>query len=593
MPKRIDWKDVALGTSALDAEGLLGALKTYQVTKCNQLACVVCPEDATHKMRYRLLKCASEACATSISSHGQACPWRGKTLSCMENDVVSIFQVGEHVTAASSPRRKRLTPIQKTYVPELTLHHLRPMRIMHAMSRKFETVLQDLPSLNIVQNFVHHYSRTHLARNDRVDDLRKWIHERAFTGREDLVQPFTYAWDLDADGKPVVGNGSEERPFIVGLTTKTLMLRLMRPPESFILHVDATYKLNYRGYPVIVVGISDSSRGFHLVSMFIVSGETQDIVQRTLMALRRLYSVLSGHDLVVQYAMADADQAQYNAVNAVFGNNPRFTSLMCFFHVMEKVYKAIKAFPSDTKAIIVRDLYDMHFARSHNEFVRMREDVLTRLMDVRELTSFVQYIRGQWLNGRYSTWQLYCTPTGFASTNNPMETFNAVQKRDYTLRRRLKMGALLQELSNCCHDKSASLLYEGGRDQIDIASAGHIRVISCSAKRIQVSPNNRSEEGIAVTAQMGLNYARMEFEGQPYGGWVVDTTRMWCQCSYWFGFGVCVHVLFAQRTIKYLDCAGREILVTRGTKKNGADDPSARDGQRGGRPLGVGPALTY
>ncbi|KAE9073902.1 hypothetical protein PF010_g24891 [Phytophthora fragariae] len=162
------------------------------------------------------------------------------------------------------------------------------------MSRRFETVLQDLPSLSTVQNFVQHYSRTHLTCNDRVDDLRKWIHGRAFTGREDLAQPFTYAWDLDADGKPVVGNGSEERPFVVGLTTKTLMLRLMRPPESFVLHVDATYKLIYRWYPVFVVGISDRSRGFHLVSMFIISGETQDVIQPMLMALRRLYSVISG-----------------------------------------------------------------------------------------------------------------------------------------------------------------------------------------------------------------------------------------------------------------------------------------------------------
>jgi len=71
MPKRIDWKDVALGTTALDAEGVLGALKTYEVTKCNQLACAVCPEDAPHKMRYRLLNCASEACARSVSLHGQ------------------------------------------------------------------------------------------------------------------------------------------------------------------------------------------------------------------------------------------------------------------------------------------------------------------------------------------------------------------------------------------------------------------------------------------------------------------------------------------------------------------------------------------
>ncbi|KAE9359511.1 hypothetical protein PR003_g696 [Phytophthora rubi] len=121
----------------------------------------------------------------------------------------------------------------------------------------------------------------------------------------------------------------------------------------------------------------------------------------------------------------------------------------------------------------------MHFARSHSEFVAMRKDFWKRLRD-----------------------QLYWTPTGFASTNNPVETFNAVLKRDYTLRRRLKMAALLQELSNGCKDKSASerffslevvpaqtlirrvsemirekLLYESGRDQVDIASAGHIRVI--------------------------------------------------------------------------------------------------------------------
>ncbi|KAE9087729.1 hypothetical protein PF010_g19623 [Phytophthora fragariae] len=48
MPKRIDWKDVALGTSALDADRVLGALKTYEVTKLNQLASVVCRDDAPH-----------------------------------------------------------------------------------------------------------------------------------------------------------------------------------------------------------------------------------------------------------------------------------------------------------------------------------------------------------------------------------------------------------------------------------------------------------------------------------------------------------------------------------------------------------------
>ncbi|ETM02418.1 hypothetical protein L917_01113 [Phytophthora nicotianae] len=239
-------------------------------------------------------------------------------------------------------------------------------------------------------------------------------------------------------------------------------------------------------------------------------------------------------------------------------------------------------------------------------------------MDVRELTSLAQYISGHWLNGRFSTWPLYWTLIGLASTNNAVETFNAVVKPDYTLRRRLKMGALLQDLSNCCRDKSArervfnlgvvpaqtlvrrvsemiraKLIYEGERDLGDIPTAGLIRVISRSAKRIQLSTNKRSEEGIAVSAQMGVNYARMKFEGQPYGSWVIDTARMWCQCSYWFGFGACVHVLFAQRTLEYLESAGREILVARGKHRSGTVGPSYCDDQRGGRPLGVGPALTY
>jgi len=43
----------------------------------------------------------------------------------------------------------------------------------------------------------------------------------------------------------VVANGSDEKSFVVGITTKALVLRMLLPPESFIFHVDATYKMNY------------------------------------------------------------------------------------------------------------------------------------------------------------------------------------------------------------------------------------------------------------------------------------------------------------------------------------------------------------
>ncbi|KAE9288522.1 hypothetical protein PR003_g25785 [Phytophthora rubi] len=130
------------------------------------------------------------------------------------------------------------------------------------------------------------------------------------------------------------------------------------------------------------------------------------------------------------------------------------------------------------------------------------------------------------------------TPPGFATTNNPAETFNALLKRDYTLRRRLKMGSLLRELSACCQDQSSSVrafelgvvptatlarrvselkranqlgLAEG--QTVDGALTGDqtiLLVVSLRAPRVIVAPSKRSEEGIAVSAQMGANYARME-----------------------------------------------------------------------------------
>ncbi|KAG6580134.1 Intraflagellar Transport Protein 52 [Phytophthora cinnamomi] len=284
------------------------------------MACTICNDDEPpHKMRYRLQEITSQACEACLSSGPLACSWRGKTLSCLEYELVSIYTARDHATAVSSPKKKKLTSTQKAFCRELADHHLKPMRIRNRLSKKFGMLLQDLPELGAVQNFVNHYTRTTLSRNDRVDDLRKWIHARAFSGGEAMTQSFSFGWDLDQDGKPVVGNGSDQRPFVIRLTTKALVTRLMLPPESFILHVDATYKRNYREYPVLVVGVSDRSRGFHLVALYIVSQETQAVVQPALMALRRLYFWITSRELVVHYAMADADQAQHNALNAVFG----------------------------------------------------------------------------------------------------------------------------------------------------------------------------------------------------------------------------------------------------------------------------------
>ncbi|OWY94388.1 LOW QUALITY PROTEIN: hypothetical protein PHMEG_00035902 [Phytophthora megakarya] len=562
-------------------------------------------------MRYRLLRCTSALC---VGETDDACPWRGKTVTCVETGVQSVYDFAQGV---SSPIAKRLTPEHKEFCREMAANHLRPLRIRYALSRKFDTPLEQLPSLTQVQNFVNYYSRKYLDNHDQVDVIKAWVNCKAFTGSETETQPFTFGWETDSDAKLVVGNGSDANLFVIGVTTKAMLLRMNRPPESFVFHLDATYKTNQCDYPVVAVGISDSSRAFHLVALLVVSQETEAVFQDVLLALKRGYAWLARTELRVMYALADASQTQFKALQTAFGNSGPYQFLMCFFHVMEKVHKDMRGFPSGVAGMIVRDLYDMHFSRSQYVFVRLRDAALKRWLEDPSLVAFSKYMAGQWLYGRFCCWQAFATPSGFATTNNPVETFNASLKRDYTLRRRLKMGTLLQELSNCCTAASetvqpfhyravpAKTLMRRAADtrrgdllalsdgyQFEPTCAGPpqvVRVLSRRPPRIAVAPNKRSEEGIAVSAQMGTNYARKEVEGQPWGGWPVNLHRHWCPCGYWFMVGSCVHVVFALWATAHVDSNGQEVLVSRRKRRRSANAGA----QQGGRSRSIGPAHSF
>ncbi|KAE9208573.1 hypothetical protein PF005_g12159 [Phytophthora fragariae] len=130
-------------------------------------------------------------------------------ITCLETNLVSIYEFGRHTSDVSSPQRKKLKTAQKQFCRELAEHHQRPMRIRHALARKFSTPLADLPNLKVVQNSENHFSRTYLENQDRVDELRDWVHARTFTGSEAMAQPLTFGWVLDPEGNPVVGNGSD------------------------------------------------------------------------------------------------------------------------------------------------------------------------------------------------------------------------------------------------------------------------------------------------------------------------------------------------------------------------------------------------
>ncbi|ETM99060.1 hypothetical protein PPTG_24487 [Phytophthora nicotianae INRA-310] len=245
--------------------------------------------------------------------------------------------------------------------------------------------------------------------------------------------------------------------------------------------------------------------------------------------------------------MADAEAAQQNAVVRVIGADSDFVYLMCFYHVMTKVHERLKSVPDRLSEQVMADIYDLHFATTSAVYDEQVKQVLTKWSGDEHLVGFQDYFERTWVPSAFWRWQCFHTASGFATTNNPVEQFNRLTKRDYTLRTKHKIGPLVQLLADCCQHQSVipkpieearvkdfrrrDLLLDRtpGRSSIEFLlvspNPNEVRVLSRGCSRVYLPELGRSRETAPVSAQMGTNYARMETEGQPDGGWYTGLDR--------------------------------------------------------------------
>ncbi|RLN60421.1 hypothetical protein BBJ28_00022600 [Nothophytophthora sp. Chile5] len=341
MPRKLDWME--LDVSQDDGYVFLECLKSNKVVKSQTSSCGLCSYPFPHAMKYQLTACICVACKKAAPY--TKCPWRGKILTCTRSGIMCVYETGAHFITVMPPKKESLSIRQKEYCKKLAVQGLKPARIRNSMRRKFGLSSENLPSLRIVQNCVNYYARTKLGNNDSYEEVARSIREKAFTGKGGETDSFTFGWRMDAEQKPIVGIGSDEDPFFVGITTKTLLHRMNSPPESFTFHMDAAFKLNQVGYPVFVVGISDRARRFHLVALFIASQRIEAIYRMALASLRRIHHAVTTSHIRLRFVVGDAEDAQFNAFESIFRGDCVFEYLMCFFHVMVKVQERTKSMP--------------------------------------------------------------------------------------------------------------------------------------------------------------------------------------------------------------------------------------------------------
>ncbi|OWZ06994.1 hypothetical protein PHMEG_00020671 [Phytophthora megakarya] len=409
-----------------------------------------------HKMRYIVYKCNSSACA-SIANETSKCHWFLKVLTCQESNQSHIYQSKHHLSCVHSPKMDISLGMSR-FIKDKAANGEMPARVMNDMVKTFKIQKAD-PKVLLprVQVRVRNFRKNVLNDNDFVEDMEKLVQQNMYHPNLGDNVAFAFGYAVDGDGDPQLGKGTEENPLVVGFGTKTTIRRLQHA-AYYMTHLDATFKLNTKGFPVIAIGISDMWRQFHLISMF----NLEAAIQGTL----NMYLLITGDVTFISYVMMDADSAQRNAFDSIalqyftVDHAPKF--MMCFFHVMKNVRKHTASLSKAKQQSVYRHVYSIHYARDSVEIQSRIQTAIREWKADSELDQFCGYFVKQWITSPYKHWQCAESPMGMAKTNNPIENFNGKFKQQHTQRRLLRLNSKnLQQIRilNPRHNRASDGLF--------------------------------------------------------------------------------------------------------------------------------------
>lgn len=229
----------------------------------------------------------------------------------------------------------------------------------------------------------------------------------------------------------------------------TLFLLNMLKSQKKIC-IDATYKLNWLGFPLMVLGTIDRAKRFHPLVYACCSQETGLDFEFIFKSIKNAIKIHFDIDFEPEIMIADGADAIRNAFYNSFESAK--LDVMCYVHVLRNCSKQPFASKSN-KSLIFEDIKKMHLAPNRSTFNMMSKLFCEKWIELEP--NFVAYFKKEWLNVHCNWFEgaAHYTP----STNNALESHNAVIKRKITLRRRLPMNEFLKCMMEMTTDASKLL----------------------------------------------------------------------------------------------------------------------------------------
>lgn len=106
-----------------------------------------------------------------------------------------------------------------------------------------------------------------------------------------------------------------------------------------LLCADATYKLLWQGFPVLIIGTTDMEKKFHVIGVAVCSNEKQEDFEFLFRSVKKCAEAL-GEEIAPMTLVCDGSKSIQNAFKSVFGDQS--TIIMCWAHMVKNVVQKAK-----------------------------------------------------------------------------------------------------------------------------------------------------------------------------------------------------------------------------------------------------------
>lgn len=387
-----------------------------------------------------------------VKSRGVQCAAGLYLLYHSNNSKISLFRATNEHTCDQITTVSTIVidpKVQSTVRDLLVSKHMKPNAILDVINRDTEIVIK--PSKNQVNNIVSSIRKElNITMTISLSKLNDLI-EPLTNVPEDLEKCFVAAYEWDTEPIPF---------FRILLTSKTLLLNCTM---SDIVVCDATYKLLFSGYPLIVVGTVDMHKHFHLIAVALVSTETTDDYQWVFENVKTALFELLEFTYEPKILMSDAAIQIKKAFLNAFGHDK--ITKTCNFHVKKAIdlnlNRHVKAKEERTQIKA-----DFDLIQSSSSLEQFELGVKLFIEKWGKYPSFVEYFDTQWVKKVNDWWSGKGDPIKAPGTDNALEAFNGTIKKERTFRDRMLVQPFLDAMVKMVEDKS--LRYKHGQTVFEI-----------------------------------------------------------------------------------------------------------------------------